>query len=175
MIYIFKEVLFWFFVISTIWTDVQWGKILNAVTFPVAFTGILLNTISVGTEGFLSSLVGLLVGLALLGWVYYLGGAGGGDVKFLGAMGALMGYEFLIIGALWGFIIAGIAAMFFIILKKQFIKTWGNIFEIVKNFFIASGAGASFKSNSNLPQMPYGVYLSLGFALYRIYFYITGG
>lgn len=166
---ILREAIFWLFLISTVFTDIKYGRIFNAATFPVAIIGVVLNTARSGAAGLWMSLGGMALGLALLGWVYYLGGAGGGDVKFLGAVGALMGYEFVFTGAVCGFIVAGLAAVIFIIIKKQFARTWGNVFEIFKNFFIAQGA-ARIKTNPALPAMPYGVYLSIGFGLVRLYY-----
>lgn len=62
---------------------------------------------------------GWLVGIAIFLIPFMLGGMGGGDVKLLGAIGALKGMSFVIetalLGALWG----GLLAIIAILLKKR--------------------------------------------------------
>lgn len=163
------DVLFWLFLVVTIYTDLKYQKIYNWSTFPVAIFGILYNTLThlPSFNGFINSATGLVVGLALLGWVYRLGGCGGGDVKFLGAIGALLGYEFVVMGALWGFIVAGVFASVLLLLTGQFKTTWGNTFNFIKLFFLT---GSKVMSHNPLAiNMPYGVFLSIGMGLFKLW------
>ncbi len=161
------DIVFWIFLVVVIFTDIRYKKIYNCSTFTVAFFGIFYNTFLQGVSGLTNSLIGLVVGLALLGWVYKLGGCGGGDVKFVGAVGALMGYEFVVMGSIWGFILAGIIVSFLLIIKKQFKSTWGNTLEFLKLFFLTG-----FKQMSRNPMnvdLPYGVFLSFGMMAYKLW------
>jgi prepilin peptidase CpaA len=78
------------------YTDVRHGKVRNIVTLPAVLLGLTMNTILYGWAGLQQAAAG--VGLALLLWVITgaLGGClGAGDVKLLGAIGALGGVTFL--------------------------------------------------------------------------------
>lgn len=163
---ILNDVVFWSFLCIVVFTDLKYQKIYNWSTFSVAGFGIVFNAIADGFNGLTSSIIGLIVGLAMLGWVYRLGGCGGGDVKFLGTIGALKGYEFVIIGALWGFIIAGLFACIFLLLKGQFKSTWGRTLNFIKMFYL-SGA-RNMESGDIIINMPYGVFLSIGMALWQL-------
>lgn len=72
-------------------TDTLWTKIPNIITFPTALLGLAYHTVQAGAAGFFTSLLGLALGLGLLLVPFALGGMGAGDVKALGALGALIG------------------------------------------------------------------------------------
>src|SRR6185503_14590711 len=63
-------------------------KVPNWVTFPFILTGWLYSTVAFGWEGLGWSLLGTVVGLALLMPAYAIGGMGAGDVKLLAGVGA---------------------------------------------------------------------------------------
>ncbi|MGD9498403.1 MAG: prepilin peptidase [Armatimonadota bacterium] len=94
-----------------VWTDIRWGKVLNAVTVPFAALGLVLNTVGGGWDGLLLSIGGVGMGFVL--WLASrLAGRilGGGDIKLLMALGALLGPVFVlwtfVVGALLGGILA---------------------------------------------------------------------
>ena len=72
-------------------TDVRHGRIPNWLTFSLAGFGIGMQSWGDGWSGLLFSLEGLVVGLACLLFFYVMGGMGAGDVKLLGAIGAVLG------------------------------------------------------------------------------------
>ena len=72
-------------------TDTLKCKIPNLLNASLLVAGIVIFTVKLGVPGFLSSLSGLGLGLALLLLPYIMGGIGAGDVKALGALGALIG------------------------------------------------------------------------------------
>src|SRR4029077_10690388 len=63
-------------------------KVPNWVTFPFILSGWIYSTIAFGWEGLGWSLVGTVIGLALLLPAYAIGGMGAGDVKLLAGVGA---------------------------------------------------------------------------------------
>jgi prepilin peptidase CpaA len=63
-------------------------KVPNWVTFPFILSGWLYSTAAFGFEGLGWSLLGTVVGLALLLPLYSIGGMGAGDVKLLAGVGA---------------------------------------------------------------------------------------
>jgi prepilin peptidase CpaA len=72
-------------------TDTLESKIPNYVNASLALTGLTINTWLGGWQGTLLSLTGLGLGFGLLLLPWLMGGFGAGDVKALGALGALIG------------------------------------------------------------------------------------
>ena len=75
------------------------------------------------------SIAGLVIGMALLYLPYAAGGMGAGDVKFLGAIGAIKGPWFVFITFLATAIIGGIMAIFRIafVLKRADMRILGAV------------------------------------------------
>jgi prepilin peptidase CpaA len=92
-------------VVSAI-TDLWKGKIYNAVTYPAVLVGVALQLGLHGAPGLLLALAGFAVGFVPAFLLFALGGMGGGDVKLLGAVGAIAGpaaaTETLILAFLFG-------------------------------------------------------------------------
>ena len=65
------------------------------------------------------SVKGWLVGIGIFLIPFMLGGMGGGDVKLMGAIGALKGMSFVIETALFGALWGGLLAIVAILLKKR--------------------------------------------------------
>jgi prepilin peptidase CpaA len=87
-------------------TDLVHGKIYNAVTYPAILVGVVLQMWLHGGAGLPLALAGFAVGFVPAFVLFVLGGMGGGDVKLLGAIGAIAGpmvaTETLILAFLFG-------------------------------------------------------------------------
>ena len=82
--------------IGTCWlTDVRTRQIPNLLSGAAFLAGVLLNVVCFGRWGFLNSLAGAVVAVVFLIGPFALGGIGGGDVKMMGAIGALLGSKLL--------------------------------------------------------------------------------
>jgi prepilin peptidase CpaA len=79
------------FVALCIATDVRTRRIPNILCGVGMVVGIVLNAVYFGGEGLLTSMSGLVIAVAALLAPFALGGIGGGDVKMMGAIGALLG------------------------------------------------------------------------------------
>ncbi|MEI2664713.1 A24 family peptidase [Rossellomorea sp. LJF3] len=99
-------------------TDIKNRKILNIVTFPTILFGLLFHSITQGWDGFFFSGAGLLVGIGTLLIPFLLGGMGAGDVKLMGAVGALMGSAFTLKAFVVVALIGGLISLI-LILKKN--------------------------------------------------------
>ena len=71
--------------------DFRYQKIPNVLTFPTMIIALAYFGVTRGLEGFLFSAGGLGLGIAILIIPYLMGGMGAGDVKLLGAAGAVLG------------------------------------------------------------------------------------
>ena len=71
--------------------DLRTRKVPNALTWPAAAVGVALAFTGIGRVGVAASIVGGVLGLALMLPGYLFGGTGGGDVKLLAAIGTFLG------------------------------------------------------------------------------------
>jgi prepilin peptidase CpaA len=156
--------------------DIRSRRIPNWLTLTVSaagiFGGFLFYAIhgdwSGGWQWLQFSGKGWLVGIGIFLIPFMLGGMGGGDVKLLGAIGALKGVSFVIetalLGALWG----GLLALLAILIKKKpdILKRFGAGLKI---FLLTRGsAGKEFMlpdddvNEKEKLYVPYGVAIFLG-------------
>jgi prepilin peptidase CpaA len=87
--------------------DAKERKIPNKITFTGILIGILFNFIIGGWMGLLQSIIGMFAGLAIFFLPFIMGGMGAGDVKLMGAIGALMGWKFSLLTALYSALVGG--------------------------------------------------------------------
>ena len=82
--------------------DLKTRKLPNALTVPALCAGLLFHMI-IG-HGWLFALLGFVVGFGVMLALWFIGGSGGGDVKFMAAVGCWLGpwttFQVLILGAL---------------------------------------------------------------------------
>lgn len=76
---------------TAVYTDLRFGKIYNKLTLSCIIIGLTLNAAANGWTGLLHSLAGVVFVLVLYLAFAPLAGIGGGDVKLLMAVGALVG------------------------------------------------------------------------------------
>src|SRR5215470_4328671 len=79
------------FVVACIVVDVRERRIPNALSAPAIVLGIVINGLLFGSSGMIAGLAGFGLALAILIVPFALGGIGAGDVKMMGAVGALLG------------------------------------------------------------------------------------
>lgn len=76
--------------------DTVHSRIPNLLNAALALAGLAINAAGGGWSGLLFSLGGLALGIGLLLFPYLMGGFGAGDVKAIGALGALIGPKSLL-------------------------------------------------------------------------------
>jgi prepilin peptidase CpaA len=86
-------------------SDLKSRRIPNALTFGAAGVAVLAHGVSEGVGAAGVSVAGWLVGVAIFFPVFALGGMGAGDLKLLGAIGALLGP----VAAVWVCLFTGVA------------------------------------------------------------------
>jgi prepilin peptidase CpaA len=96
------------FVALCIAGDVRARRIPNLLSGLGMAIGIALNVAYFGADGFLASLGGLVFSVALLLAPFAMGGLGGGDVKMMGAIGALLGPRVTPVALLVGLAFGGV-------------------------------------------------------------------
>ncbi len=142
-------------------TDLTKQKIYNWATLPGIGVGFLINGILTGIPGLKSAGLGFAIGFGFLLIIFLVGGMGGGDVKLMGAIGALRGYPFIISALVYSILVGGFIAFAVLIWKKRFLKAMWNIF-----FFLFSKLlpfiHSSGLNKDEMEKVPFGIAIVIG-------------
>ncbi len=95
------------FVVLCAGVDIRSRRIPNVVSGSGMLVGLCLNTFQFGVPGLISSLGGMLLMLVILFPPFAAGGVGGGDVKMMAAVGALLGPRLAVLALTFGMILGG--------------------------------------------------------------------
>ena len=155
-------------VLLAMYSDSRWRKIPNCLTLPAIALGFVLNFLGNSWNGLIFALFGLLLGMGLLMLPYLLGGMGGGDVKFMGALGALLGSYAILNVFLYTTLVGGAIAIVVAITNKSLVETFKKMWLFLKCIFLfrapLAGAGLFKKSIA----IPYGLAIGAGTLLYLV-------
>lgn len=148
-----------------LYTDLKERKIYNKVVFSAMAIGLVYSGLVQGWEGFLFSLKGLGAGLALLLVPFIFGGFGAGDVKLLGAIGALKGPEFVWVAFIFTGLAGGVVAVAFLLYQGKLFKTLKRVFL---SLYILLGSKLKINTLNTLDKtefheaFPYGIAIVAG-------------
>ena len=139
--------------LAVIYTDARWLKIPNAFTYPAMLAGLVFGALEALPGGLFASgladhIAAIVIAFAVCYPFYAAGGLKAGDAKLLMAIGALRGTSFLLVAAVYGALLGGVIAIFFIVTRRLARP--------------AAGAPANTMSAVMKSSMPYGVALGLG-------------
>jgi len=152
------------FVALCVVSDLRTRRIPNALTGPAILAGAVLNVLYGGRAGFTASLTGLGMGVGILLAPFAAGGIGGGDVKMMGAVGALLGPQRTVVSLATGLVLGGLVMI--VHLARQ-----GRLREkLVATAIMIGGAATAcsvepLKVSADTPgavSLPYSVPLGLG-------------
>lgn len=147
-------------------TDLLSRKIYNWLTFPTVVVGLVVHTIAFGFGGLLTGVVTavavLLVGALVLmpiGWL------GGGDVKLLAGIGAIVGpvalFEVFFYAAFLGFALGMVQALVTGYLLTLLARVW----TVLKSLFLSVTTGTNLTGEletDDRAEMPFAVPILLG-------------
>jgi len=155
-------------VLLAMYSDFRWRKIPNCLTLPAIVLGFFLNFLGNSWNGLFLSFLGLLAGVGLLTLPYLLGGMGGGDVKFMGALGAFLGSYPILNVFLYATLVGGAVALGVAIANKSLVETLKKVWLLLKCIFLfrapLAGAGLFKKSI----EIPYGIAIGAGAFIYLV-------
>jgi prepilin peptidase CpaA len=149
--------------------DYKFKKVPNILTLPVAAAGMVLAFVESGFTGLLTSTAGCFIGMALLYLPYATGGIGGGDVKLLGAIGAIKGPWFVFITFLVMALMGGLMAIFRIafVLKRADMRILGE--SVRTAYYTRSLSALKLPEYAKKEKLPYAVAISAGAAAVLIW------
>ena len=143
-------------------TDWRWGKVYNWLTYPAFLVGLAYWAIAGwlgAAHGFVDALIALLAGLVPFAILFAGGGLGGGDVKLMGAVGALSAsWECVLSTALYALLAALVLAVFVMVRHGLLKRTFSRLFGA------AMQAGARMKPDipEDSPRIAFSAAIALG-------------
>lgn len=144
--------------------DIRTQKIPNLLTFPTMVFGLVYYGVTNGWDGLLFSLGGLALGIGIFFILYMMGGMGAGDVKLMGAVGAIIGSKGILLTAFFSAIVGGVYALIVLIFNIEYLKDLiKRSYITIKSFvftkqFIPIPADNALKK----PKLCYGVAIAIG-------------
>lgn len=154
---------------GAVWFDLRDNRIPNALT--VGTLGLALALRAVGPAGFLDGLAGAGVAFGIALPFFLVGGLGGGDAKFLAAVGALVGLERVFTALFLTAVVGGVMGLFVMLRKGAVSQTWANLRTIVATFGRGTFTGWKRDGESRAAvtidtpgaiTVPYGVAIATG-------------
>jgi prepilin peptidase CpaA len=148
-------------------------KVPNWLTFPMIALGWAYSFYLSGTpgwEGLGYSLMGTVVGLALLLPAYAIGGMGAGDVKLMAGIGAWMWVEVTVLSFAVSAVAGGVIAVVMVLARKgwqkhqqQFWMIWNEILTVKSPEKLAEIAR---HRKPSMLLLPYGIPMAIGTIAY---------
>jgi prepilin peptidase CpaA len=138
------------------YSDFRWRKIVNRLTLPAIVLGLLLNLLGNGWYGLLWSLLGCLAGIGLFLLPYRFGKIGGGDVKLMGALGALLGSYSVLNIVLYTAIVGGLISIVVALLNSSFKMTIQKVALLLKSIVRIRPRSAGPVPEEGSLVIPYG-------------------
>ncbi len=149
-------------------TDLRSRLIYDVITYPTALAGLVLREAMVGWKGqgptsafgLLPGLWGLAIGLLVfLPWGWF-GGMGGGDIKLMAAVGAVLGFPVILYAIMFTSLVGGLQAILVELWDGSLWTTLANTFRLVAHALRIKRLG----DDEDRPKkyVPYGVAIALG-------------
>jgi prepilin peptidase CpaA len=140
------------------WLDWRSRRIPNWLTVPAFFAGIAFNSIVWGWAGMKAALVGAGLGLGLLLPFVLLRGLGAGDWKLMGALGAWLGTNNIILALLGTIFVAGLMAVVQVLRSGSVKQTLANMWVVLLTLVTFGVRSSKINlDNPGLLTLPFGV------------------
>jgi len=150
----------------SLYTDTVERKIYNKVTVPAAASGLVLNFVFGEFAGLKMSFLGMLAGMAVFFLPFIMGGIAAGDVKLMGAVGALKGPVFVFHAALFSAVAGGIISLALLLYRGELLATLrrmaGGLLVFALGRFNAEALNTVGMSKNETLVFPYGTAIFLG-------------
>jgi prepilin peptidase CpaA len=168
----------WFVTVTLVVAAVIDGlklKVPNWITFPMIISGWIYSaTLSpyAGWEGLMFSLVGTVVGLALLLPLYAIGGMGAGDVKLLAGVGAWVWGTVTLYAFALSAIIGGVISVLMVVTRRKWGKHQSQFWMICNEILTVKDpeklAAIAAERKPTMMLLPYGIPIAIGTIAYFV-------
>ncbi len=162
-------------VIASAVNDLRVQKVPNLLTYPTMIGAIAYHGFTGGSGGLLFSLSGLGVGMAVLLFPYLFGGMGAGDVKLMGASGAVLGMKGVFIAFLITALAGGIYALILVVAKSKYSRAFlrSALLSIRLSFVTKQFIAIDIPAHEKRPKLCYAVFIAFG-VLFYVFEELTG-
>ncbi len=149
-------------------TDLRRGKIYNWLTYTAVAIGLAGHTFMGSWSGdardigLMGALAGLAVGFLPLMLAALAGGINGGDVKLMGAVGALAGWRFVAAALLYSVLVAAVLAVIVMLYRGVFRRTLKRVGLFL--WQVVCMHRPTDPASPDSPKVPFGVAICLGTA-----------
>ncbi len=143
------------------YTDKKYEKIFNHATYPGILLGIFLNVFLYRLDGLYASFLGFIIVFIPFFLLFMFGAMGGGDVKLIGAIGALAGYPQAINLVLYSIIAGGLLAIILSIWRKTLLINLKNLGRFFLYFFMPNLKTQPIEKKDR-NSLPFGLAVLLG-------------
>jgi prepilin peptidase CpaA len=141
-------------------------KVPNWVTFPFIISGWIYSTAAFGFEGLGWSLLGTVIGLALLLPAYAIGGMGAGDVKLLAGVGAWVYGVHTVYAFAATAIVGAVLAVAMVLIRRGFKKHAAQFMVILNEILVIRNpeqlAAIAAERKPTMLLLPYGIPIAIG-------------
>ncbi len=139
-------------------------RIPNLLTGAGLLAGLFVNTLYFGTSGLIASLAGFAFAIAALLVPFAFGGIGGGDVKMMGAVGAILGPRLALAGLVVGMLVGGAIMIMYLGMRGRLREKMASTGAMVAAAAATQSVAPLFVSASEpgAVTLPYSVPLALG-------------
>jgi prepilin peptidase CpaA len=143
----------------SVYLDTKTRKIKNFVTYPAILAGFATNLILAGFEGLKDSITATILPILILFLFYVLKMLGAGDLKLFGAIGSIMGLNFVLCNLAYAFISGGVIAIILIGIRKNAFERFKYLFNYLKSCFLMLKLEKyqEFDSNNGLFRFSYAI------------------
>jgi prepilin peptidase CpaA len=161
-------------------TDLVKSRLYSMVNFPAIALGLIVNLFW-GYEAMAYSLIGCILGFGLFFIVFLFGGMGGGDVKYMAAIGAIGiprfhesvgGYPFILWASFYSALAGALVAVIAMIAQGRLIRSLKNVARTVFTFLVPVFTTVPLNPEDSV-KVPYGFGISIG-TLWTWWLYSAG-
>jgi len=155
-------------------TDLRFHKIPNALTYPTMAVALMCHITTNGLNGLFFSSAGLALGIIIFIFPFLIGGMGAGDVKLLGAVGAVLGPRGVFNASVFTAIIGGIYALILLLFRYRKYQSFTTRTATTIKTFVVTGQFIRIPAieNEKKPKLYYGIAISSG-TLYTIWWQLS--
>lgn len=161
-----REITFFLLIVICAYTDIAKGHVYNWATLPALAVGIGLAALASldqhSAAPVASCGIGLFIGYVTLYLFYRIGQLGGGDVKLMGAVGALQGYPLIISTLFFSALVGSVVGIAVALFTGRF---WESLRGAGKALVLKSDAPALAGAESGGMSPQAGVTIPFGFAI----------
>lgn len=141
-------------------------KVPNWLTYPMILSGWIYSFAAMGWEGLGMSLMGTMIGLALLLPAYCIGGMGAGDVKMLAGVGAWVYGEHTFYAFCVSAVLGAIMAVVMVVARGGWKKHYNQFWMILNEIWMVRDprrlSAIAAERKSSMMLLPYGIPITIG-------------